>query len=154
MREGAVFPLRVQTAEDRIDDPVHALHVEEADHGPGSAANLRCLGLAVLPSSGCFFLWQLFQGHNTGVRGRFVVQFAIQGFMLNRCSTLAPLAGPEMRAIAEFGGGTVAEEKRAFVDRRSMDRRRSSEGYRGQEKRRGNDRRYGIDRRETKQEKE
>ena len=73
--------------------------------------------------------------------------------MSNRCSTLPPLAGPEMQVIAELEGGIVAEEKRAFEDRRSTNRRRSSEGYHGQEKRQGEDRRYGMDRRETKQEK-
>ena len=36
--EGAVFPFQVESLEDGVDDAVHALHVDEADHGPGSAA--------------------------------------------------------------------------------------------------------------------
>src|SRR5437660_3256186 len=36
--EGAVFPFQVESLEDGVDDAVHALHVDEADHGPGSSA--------------------------------------------------------------------------------------------------------------------
>jgi len=37
--EGAGFPLRIESLEDGVDDPVHGLHVDQADHGPGAAAN-------------------------------------------------------------------------------------------------------------------
>src|SRR6266496_3279016 len=36
--EGAVFPFQVESLEDGVDDAVHAVHVDEADHGPGSSA--------------------------------------------------------------------------------------------------------------------
>ena len=35
--EGAVFPFQVEPLEDGVDDAVHRLHIDEADHGPGSA---------------------------------------------------------------------------------------------------------------------
>ena len=37
--EGASFPFQVESLEDGVDDAVHGLHVDEADHGPGTAAN-------------------------------------------------------------------------------------------------------------------
>ncbi len=37
--EGAGFPFQVESLEDGVDDPIHRLHVDEADHGPGSAAD-------------------------------------------------------------------------------------------------------------------
>ena len=37
--EGASFPFQVESLEDGVDDPVHGLHVDEADHGPCSAAD-------------------------------------------------------------------------------------------------------------------
>ena len=39
--EGAVFPLWLQAAKDGMNDPVHALQVDEADQGPGSSAHLH-----------------------------------------------------------------------------------------------------------------
>ena len=39
--EGAIFPLWVHEIEDRINDSIHALHVDKADHGPGAAADLH-----------------------------------------------------------------------------------------------------------------
>jgi len=33
--EGAGFPLQIESLEDGVDDSVHGLHVDEADHGPG-----------------------------------------------------------------------------------------------------------------------
>jgi len=39
--EGAVFPFQVESLEDGIDDAVHAGHVDETHHGPGSSANLH-----------------------------------------------------------------------------------------------------------------
>ena len=35
--EGAVFPFQVEALENGVDDPIHALYVDEADHGSGSA---------------------------------------------------------------------------------------------------------------------
>jgi len=35
--EGAGFPFQVEFLEDGVDDPIHGLHVDEADHGPGSS---------------------------------------------------------------------------------------------------------------------
>jgi hypothetical protein len=35
--EGAVFPFQVESLEDGVDDSVHGLHIDEADHGPGSS---------------------------------------------------------------------------------------------------------------------
>ena len=37
--EGAGFPFQVESLEDGVDDAVHGLHVDEADHGPGSASH-------------------------------------------------------------------------------------------------------------------
>ena len=37
--EGAVFPFQVEPLEDGVNDAVHALDVDEADHGPGSASD-------------------------------------------------------------------------------------------------------------------
>jgi len=37
--EGASFPFQVESVEDGVDDPVRGLHVDEADHGPCSAAH-------------------------------------------------------------------------------------------------------------------
>ena len=37
--EGAIFPSQVESLEDGVDDAVHGLHVDEADHGAGTAAN-------------------------------------------------------------------------------------------------------------------
>ncbi|MGA9669180.1 MAG: hypothetical protein WBQ94_08230, partial [Terracidiphilus sp.] len=37
--EGACFPFQVESLEDGVDDPIHGLHVDEADHRPGSAAD-------------------------------------------------------------------------------------------------------------------
>jgi hypothetical protein len=37
--EGAGFPLQIESLEDRVDNPVHGLHVDEADHEPGAAAD-------------------------------------------------------------------------------------------------------------------
>ena len=37
--EGASFPFQVESLEDGVDDPVHGLHVDEADHGAGSSAH-------------------------------------------------------------------------------------------------------------------
>src|SRR6478672_12248055 len=34
--EGAVFPVEVEALEDRVNNSIHALYVDEADHGPGS----------------------------------------------------------------------------------------------------------------------
>jgi len=34
--EGAVFPVEVESLEDRVNNSIHALHVDEADHGSGS----------------------------------------------------------------------------------------------------------------------
>ena len=31
--EGAVFPIQVKTLEDGIDDSIHALYIDETDHG-------------------------------------------------------------------------------------------------------------------------
>src|SRR5208337_1168484 len=39
--EGASFPFQVESLEDGVDDAVHGLHVDEADHGPGSAAYIN-----------------------------------------------------------------------------------------------------------------
>ena len=39
--EGAGFPFQVESLEDGVDDSVHGLHVDEADHGPGSAAHFN-----------------------------------------------------------------------------------------------------------------
>ena len=39
--EGAGFPFQVEALEDGVDDAVHALHIDEADHGPGSPAHLH-----------------------------------------------------------------------------------------------------------------
>ncbi len=36
--EGAVFPFQVESLEDGVDDAVHAGHIDEADHGPGSSS--------------------------------------------------------------------------------------------------------------------
>jgi len=36
--EGASFPFHVESPEDGVDDAAHGLHVDEADHGPGSSA--------------------------------------------------------------------------------------------------------------------
>jgi hypothetical protein len=38
--EGAVFPFQVEPLEDGVNDSIDALHVHEADHGPGSAPDL------------------------------------------------------------------------------------------------------------------
>ena len=69
------------------------------------------------------------------------------GARSNPLAGVSPVAGPEMRTIAEFGGKTVAEEKRESDDRRDLDRRRSSEEYRGPERRNEADRRSAMDRR-------
>jgi len=37
--ERTVFPFQVESLEDGVDDSVHELHVDEADHGAGAAAN-------------------------------------------------------------------------------------------------------------------
>src|SRR5271157_6291125 len=39
--EGAGFQFQVESLEDGVDDSVHALHVDEADHGPSSPAHLH-----------------------------------------------------------------------------------------------------------------
>jgi hypothetical protein len=39
--EGAVFPFQVEALENGIDDPIHALDVDEADHGAGSAPDFH-----------------------------------------------------------------------------------------------------------------
>src|ERR1700740_1479799 len=39
--EGAVFPFQVKSLKDGVDDPVHAFHVDEADHGPGAAPDFH-----------------------------------------------------------------------------------------------------------------
>src|SRR5271166_5686254 len=39
--EGAVFPFQIESLEDGVDDPIHALHVDEADHGPSAASNFH-----------------------------------------------------------------------------------------------------------------
>ena len=39
--EGAIFPLWVHAVKDREDDSIHALHVDEANHGPRSPADLH-----------------------------------------------------------------------------------------------------------------
>jgi len=38
---GAITPLLVQAVEDGIDDSVHALHVDETDHGPSATTDLH-----------------------------------------------------------------------------------------------------------------
>ena len=35
--ECAVFPFQVKSLEDGVNDSIHALHVDKADHGPGAA---------------------------------------------------------------------------------------------------------------------
>lgn len=35
--EGAGFPFQVESLEDGVDDAVHGLYVDEADHGAGSS---------------------------------------------------------------------------------------------------------------------
>ena len=35
--EGADFPFQIESLEYGVDDSVHRLHVDEADHGPGSS---------------------------------------------------------------------------------------------------------------------
>src|SRR5579875_2174257 len=37
--EGAVFPFQIESLEDGVDDSVHGLHVDEANHGPGSSTH-------------------------------------------------------------------------------------------------------------------
>jgi len=37
--EGAGFPFQVESLEDGVDDSVHGLHIDEADHGAGSSAD-------------------------------------------------------------------------------------------------------------------
>src|SRR5579875_3847583 len=37
--EGAVFPFQIESLEDGVDDAVHGLHVDEANHGPGSSTH-------------------------------------------------------------------------------------------------------------------
>ena len=39
--EGAVFPLRTVLLKDRIEDAVHALDIDETNHGTGPTANLH-----------------------------------------------------------------------------------------------------------------
>ena len=39
--EGAVFPVEVEPLEDRVNNSIHALHVDKADHGPGSAPDFH-----------------------------------------------------------------------------------------------------------------
>src|SRR5580765_5683951 len=39
--EGAVFPVEDKSLEDGINNPVHAFHVDKADHGPGSASDFH-----------------------------------------------------------------------------------------------------------------
>jgi hypothetical protein len=34
--EGAVFPVEIESLEDRVNNSIHALHVDEADHAPSS----------------------------------------------------------------------------------------------------------------------
>ena len=34
--EGAVFPVEVKALEDRVNNSIHALYIDKADHGPGS----------------------------------------------------------------------------------------------------------------------
>lgn len=34
--EGAVFPFQAESLEDGVDDAVHRLDVDEANHGPGT----------------------------------------------------------------------------------------------------------------------
>ena len=38
--EGACFPFQVESLDDGVDDSIHGLHVDEADHGACSAADL------------------------------------------------------------------------------------------------------------------
>jgi hypothetical protein len=37
--EGASFPFQVESLEDGVDDSVHGLHVDEANHGRGTTAD-------------------------------------------------------------------------------------------------------------------
>src|SRR5271165_1983409 len=39
--EGAGFPFQIESLENGVDDAVQGLHVDEADHGPGSSANFH-----------------------------------------------------------------------------------------------------------------
>jgi hypothetical protein len=39
--EGAVFPFQVESLEDGVDDPIHALHVHKANHGSGAAPHFQ-----------------------------------------------------------------------------------------------------------------
>jgi len=45
--ESAGFPFQVKSLLDGVDDAVHGLHVVEADHGPGTAADLDESSLVV-----------------------------------------------------------------------------------------------------------
>jgi hypothetical protein len=38
--EGAGFPFQVEALEG-VDNAIHAVHIDEADHGPGSPAHLH-----------------------------------------------------------------------------------------------------------------
>ena len=38
--EGASFPFQIESLEDGVDDSIHGLYVDEADHGAGTAADL------------------------------------------------------------------------------------------------------------------
>ena len=39
--EGAVSPFEVESVKNGVDDPVDAVHIEKADHGPSAAPNLH-----------------------------------------------------------------------------------------------------------------
>jgi hypothetical protein len=39
--EGAVFPLQVESLEDRVSDAVYAFDVHEADHGPSASSHFH-----------------------------------------------------------------------------------------------------------------
>ena len=39
--EGAVFPFQIKPLEDGVDDPIHALHVDKADHRSGATPDFH-----------------------------------------------------------------------------------------------------------------
>jgi hypothetical protein len=39
--EGAGFPFQVKALENGVDDRIHALHIDKANHGPGTATHFH-----------------------------------------------------------------------------------------------------------------
>ena len=93
-RGGCDFPFQVEPLEDGVDDANHGLHVDEADHGPGTAANFN---EAAFDDVGSAQLAPQMLGKREG--GKQVGQIALQlshygGIMLPPAAAEGPRGSP------------------------------------------------------------